>query len=353
LQTVKISDKVIGPGHPVFIIAEIGVNHNGEIELAKKLVLAAKKAGADAVKFQTFKADKLATAQAEKAAYQKQHDYGQEKQLAMLKQLELSEEVFVQLKDFSESQGILFLSTPFDEESADFLERIGIPAFKVSSGDLTNLPFLKHIAVKKKPLLLSTGMAYLNEIKEAVDCILAEGNNEIILFHCTSNYPPSIEDINLLALKTLRKKLNLPIGYSDHTLGDVAAVAAAALGAIIIEKHITLDCSLPGPDHRASMEPAEFSEMVKKIRIVERLLGSSEKKPVPAEEEIRLVARKSIVARVNITKGTKLTRDMLMLKRPGTGIPPKYLEQIIGCKVNRDIAIDETFTFECLEEDRL
>ncbi|MDI6917988.1 MAG: N-acetylneuraminate synthase, partial [Thermoplasmatales archaeon] len=300
---VKIGNRIIGKGNPCFIIAEAGVNHNGEMNLAKKLIDTAKNAKADAVKFQTFKTGKILIKEAPKAEYQKETT-GEGTQYEMIKKLELSEKDFKELAGYAKQRGIMFLSTPFDEESADLLEKLNVPAFKIGSGDLTNLPLLEYIAKKDKTIIISTGMATLDEVRDAVNAIKNAGNNQIILLHCTSNYPAKIGDCNLRAMHTLEKEFNVPVGYSDHTLGITVSVAAVAMGASVIEKHFTLDKNLPGPDHRASLEPDELKEMVKKIRNVEKALGTGEKKPAESEMETQKVARKSIVAKVNIQKGT-------------------------------------------------
>ncbi|MCL5884139.1 MAG: N-acetylneuraminate synthase family protein, partial [Deltaproteobacteria bacterium] len=269
MKAVKIEDRWVGEGHPCFVIAEAGVNHDGDIGQAMRLVDAAASAGADAVKFQAFKAEKLATPDAPKAAYQARATDASESQYRMLKRLELSEDDHRKLSDYCRRRGILFLSTPYDEESADFLSGIGIPAFKVSSGDLTNHPFLEHLAGKGKPVLLSTGMSSLPEVGEAIGVLRKAGAKEIVLLHAVSCYPADPADVNLKAIRTLSGEFDLPVGYSDHTLGVEVACAAVALGACMIEKHVTLDRNLPGPDHRASLEPGELETLVRGIRIVE------------------------------------------------------------------------------------
>ena len=345
---MKISNRVIGKGKPCFIIAEAGVNHNGKIELAKKLVDAAKNADADAVKFQTFKTEEVMVRTAPKAEYQKETT-GEGTQYDLIKKLELSEKDFKELAGYAKQKGIIFLSTPFDEESADLLEKLNVPTFKIGSGDLTNLLLLEHIAKKGKPIIVSTGMATLDEVEDAVNAVKNTGNNQLILLHCTSNYPANIEDCNLLAMHTLEKEFNVPVGYSDHTLGITVPVAAAAMGARVIEKHFTLDKNLPGPDHRASLEPDELKEMVKEIRNVEKALGTGEKKPAKSEIEIQKVARKSIVAKVNIAKGSIITKEMLTVKRPGTGLVPKYYYKIVGKKAKKNIKENELINWDMIE----
>jgi len=344
---VKINDKLIGEEEPCFIVAEAGVNHNGSVELAKKLIDAAKDAGADAVKFQTFKAESVVVKDAQKAEYQKETT-GEGSQYEMIKKLELTEEDFRELADYAEKKDIMFLSSPFDKESVDLLNELDVPAFKVGSGEITNFSLLKHIAKKGKPIILSTGMSTLGEIEEALDVIRSEGVEDIILLHCVSNYPARIEDVNLRAMGTLKQAFKLPVGFSDHTLGITAPIAAVALGACVIEKHFTLDRNLPGPDHKASLEPDELKEIVKDIREVEKALGNGIKKPTKEEEEVKKVARKSIVAKVDISKGAIITEEMLDVKRPGTGIEPKYLKFIIGRKTKEDIKKDDVIRFEMI-----
>lgn len=345
---IKIGNKWIGDKEPCFIIAEAGVNHNGDLEIAKRLVDCAKKAGADAIKFQTFKAENVATKYAKTADYQKK-DIGKEKnQLEMMKKLELDYEDFKKLKRYCDRKEIIFLSTPHSIDAIDFLEPL-VPAYKIGSGDLTNLPFLKRVAKKGKPIILSTGMANIDEVKEAVETIKINGCNEIILLQCVTSYPAKIEDVNLRVISNLQQLFNLPIGYSDHTLSIVVPVAAVAMGACIVEKHFTIDRTMPGPDHKASVEPDELKEMIQNIREVEKALGDGIKRPTAEEERIKKIVRKSIVAKVDIPKGTIITEDMLDVKRPGTGVPPKYLYQIVGAKAKTDIAKDEMIQWENIE----
>jgi N-acetylneuraminate synthase/N,N'-diacetyllegionaminate synthase len=343
---VRIGNRIIGENEPVFIIAEAGVNHNGDVELAKRLIDVAVEAGADAVKFQTFKAENVVTKVAPKAAYQIKNTDSTESQFDMAKKLELSEDDFRGIYRYARSKGLIFLSTPFDLESADFLEELGVPAFKVSSTDLTNLPFLEYVAEKGKPILLSTGMGTLGEIEDAVNTIRSAGNEEIILLHCITNYPAKIESLNLRAMQALREVFRVHVGFSDHSLGLYAPIAATALGAVVIEKHFTLDKNLLGPDHKASLNSKELKEMIRAIRMIEKALGDGIKKPTPEEEEIKKVVRKSIVAKVNIPEGSTITKEMLAFKRPGTGIPPKYYAKIIGKRARRNIRADELINWE-------
>ncbi len=350
MKLVKINNRIIGGDHQsVFVIAEAGVNHNGDIELAKKLVDIAVEAGADAVKFQTFKAKNIATRYASKARYQFKTTNSNESQYEMLKKLELGEGEFKELYRYARKKGIIFLSTPFDFESADFLEELGVPAFKISSTDLTNLPFLEYIAEKGRPIILSTGMGTLCEIEEAVNTIKNVGNEDIVLLHCITNYPTEFESLNLRAIQTLKATFKLPVGFSDHSRGIYAPIAAVALGAVVIEKHFTLNKNLSGPDHRASLDPEELREMITAIRLIEKALGDGIKRPTPEEEEIKKVVRRSIVAKVNIPKGAVITNEMLTFKRPGTGLPPKYYKEILGKKARRYIKADELIYWWDLE----
>src|SRR3989344_2351397 len=333
---VKIGNKFIGENQPVFIIAEAGVNHNGSLAMAKKLVDAAKAAGADAIKFQTFKSEDLVTQGAGMAKYQEKNTGKKESQLSMLKKLELKNQDFIALKKYCDKKNIMFLSTAHKKDAVDFLNPL-MPAFKIASGDLTNVPFLQAVAKNKKPMIVSTGMADMKEIQEAVATIIKAGNQKIIVLHCTTNYPCPLKEVNLKAMITMKKKFGLPVGYSDHTEGIWVSVMAAAMGATALEKHFTLDKSLPGPDHKASLEPKGLQEMVDKVREVEKILGSGIKKPTASEKNIALVARKSIVAKKDILKGQKVTGNMLTVKRPGSGIEPKYLNKIIGKYAKEDI----------------
>ena len=330
----------------VFIIAEAGVNHNGDIRLAYKLVDAAKEAGAGAVKFQTFKAENVVSKIAEKAEYQKETTNSEQSQYEMIKKLELSFEDFVKIKDYCDKKGVIFLSTPFDYESVDFLEGL-VPLYKVGSGEITNLPFLEYIAQKGKPIILSTGMSTLGEVEEAVKIITnVNPSLPLVLLHCVSNYPAKYEDINLKAMLTLKEAFKLPVGYSDHTLGIEIAIAAVALGAKVIEKHFTLDRGLPGPDHMASLEPDELKKMVKSIRNVEKALGIGIKKPAQSELEVIKAARRSLVAARDIRAGEVVKESDMLIKRPGTGILPKFKEMIIGMRLTKDVKKDNPFDWE-------
>ena len=330
----------------VFIIAEAGVNHNGSLDLAYQLIDVAKDAGADAVKFQTFKAENVVSKLADKAEYQKKTTGSDKSQLEMIKKLEISFENFVKLKKYCVEREIMFLSTPFDHQSIDFLYDL-IDIYKIPSGEIINYPYLKHIAAKNKPLIVSTGMANLGEVEEAINTIRAVNSKaKISLLHCTTNYPTPYEEVNLKAMQTLAAAFKLPVGYSDHTLGIEVPVAAVAMGAKIIEKHFTLDKKLPGPDHKASLEPGELKEMVKAIRNIEVALGDGIKKPNKSEIEIIKVARRSLIALRDIRAGEIIKESDITIKRPGTGIPPKFKEIIMGMKLINAIRQDEPFRWE-------
>jgi len=338
LDNIIIANKIIGKKQKVFIIAEAGVNHNGNINLAKKLIDAAKIAGVDAVKFQTFKSENLVIKNTKMTDYQKKNVGKKESQLKMLKKLELNYEDFIKLKKYCNKKKIIFLSTPHSKDAIDFLEPL-VSAYKIGSGDLTNLPFLKKIAKTKKPIVLSTGMANLKEVREAINVILPI-NKKLILLHCTTNYPCPLKEVNLRAMLTLKKEFNLPVGYSDHTLGIMVPIMAVALGARILEKHFTLDKNLPGPDHKASLNPKELEEMVMAVRDTEDALGSDKKIPTENERNVKKFVRKSIVAKIDIPKGNVIKKNMLTIKRPGIGISPKQINKIIGCVTKKNIRKD-------------
>lgn len=330
----------------VFIIAEAGVNHNGRLDLAYQLIDVAKDAGADAVKFQTFKSNNVVSRLADKAEYQKKTTGLDKSQLEMIKKLEISFDDFLKLKKYCDKKRIMFLSTPFDHQSIDFLYDL-IDIYKIPSGEITNIPYLKHIATKNKPIIMSTGMANLGEVEEAINTIWSiNSETQISLLHCTTNYPTPYEEVNLKAMLTLAAVFKLPVGYSDHTLGIEISVAAVAMGAKIIEKHFTLDKKLPGPDHKASLELGELKEMVKAIRNIEIALGDGIKKPNKSEIEIMKVVRKSLMATRDIRAGEIIKESDIAIKRPGTGILPKFKEIVIGMKLINDIRQDEPFRWE-------
>jgi len=324
----------------VYIIAEAGVNHNGSFELACKLVDAAKEAGADCVKFQTFKSANLVSCYAQKAEYQKATT-GDSSQQEMLKKLELSYDEFVELKKYCDKVGISFLSTPFDIESIKFLNTIDMPFWKIPSGEVINLPYLIEIAKTKKPVVMSTGMCEMYELDEAIKALKKYGAPEVILLHCNTEYPTPYEDVNLKAMDTMRHRFGLKVGYSDHTLGIEVPIAAVTLGASIIEKHFTLDRNMEGPDHKASLEPKEFADMVKCIRNIEKAMGTGEKTVSPSEMKNRAIARKSIVAKKCIKKGEILTEENITVKRPGDGINPMRWYEVLGTKAVRSFNEDE------------
>lgn len=334
----------------VFIIAEAGVNHNGDIKVAKELIKMAARCGADAIKFQTFKAKDCVNKQADKVGYQKENDKRIESQYEMLKRLELTYEEFGELKRECEKEGIIFLSTPFGKEALDFLVKLGITMIKLSSTEVTNHPYLRQVAQTGKPIILSTGMSYLQEVQEAVQVIRAEGNNRLYLLHCTTDYPTKLSDVNIKSMQTMKEKLGVEVGYSDHTEGMEAAIAAVVLGAKIIEKHITLDRKMQGPDHKASMEEGCFRQYIQGIRNAEMLLGDGVKQPTRIEEEMRMTVRRSIVAKKQLNPGTILTEDLLEYKRPATGLSPMYADKIIGKVVKRKVVKDGMIQLDDVED---
>jgi N,N'-diacetyllegionaminate synthase len=327
----------------VLVIAEAGVNHNGDLGMALKLVDVAAEAGADFVKFQTFSADRIVTAAARKADYQAATTGGDESQLSMLRRLELSAEAHAQIVERCRERSIGFLSTGFDIESVDFLIGLGIPLIKIPSGELTNLPYLRHVGAIGLPTVLSTGMAELEEVAQAIAALEAAGlpRSRLTVLHCTTEYPAPFADVNLRAMQAMRSAFGVEVGYSDHTPGIEVAIAAVALGASVIEKHFTLDRDLPGPDHRASLPPGELVAMVRAIRNVELALGSGDKRPSGSEVKNMAVARKSIVAARVIRAGEIFSADNLTIKRPGTGVSPMRWDDLIGRPARRDYAVDE------------
>ncbi len=332
------------------IIAEAGVNHNGNAELAKEMVEQAKGAGADYIKFQTFQPEKLVSRFAQKAEYQKETTRSQESQLDMLKGLALSRKDFQDLAEYCRELEIGFLSTPFDLESIDFLETFEMDFWKLPSGEVTNLPYLERIGRTGKPVVMSTGMCTLEEIGQALEVLNRTGAGAVTLLHCNTQYPTPMEDVNLNGMLTLKQEFSLPVGYSDHTLGIEVPIGAAALGAQVLEKHFTLDKKLEGPDHRASLEPEELKAMIKAVRNMERALGDGAKKPTPSERGNRAVARKSIVAKLSIQKGEVFTEENITVKRPGSGISPMRWYEVLGRAAERDFTEDELITITGLEE---
>ncbi len=326
----------------VFVIAEAGVNHNGSIKIAKKLIDVASNAGADAVKFQTFKAKNLATKNSKKASYQKNIN-SKENQFDMLKRLELNKKMHLQLIKHCKKKNIKFLSSPFDHESIEMLHKLGLDIIKIPSGEITNLPYLKHIGKLKKKIILSTGMANILEIKNALNILYKSGTKKknITVLHANTEYPTPMEDVNLRAMLTIGKKFNINIGYSDHTLGIEVSLAAVALGASCIEKHFTLDCNMEGPDHKASLEPGQLKTMIRAIRNVEKALGSSIKKLSKSEKKNLNIVRKSIVAISKIKKNEILNENNIAVKRPGGGISPMKWDEVLGTNAIKDYDEDE------------
>jgi N,N'-diacetyllegionaminate synthase len=327
----------------VLIIAEAGVNHNGDIKLARQLVDVAAEAGADLVKFQTFTADNLVTINAKKANYQNQTTNESESQHTMLHKLELSRDTHLMLIEHCKSRDIQFFSTGFDTESVDLLVELGLNRFKIPSGEITNLPYLRHIGRYGKPVILSTGMANQKEIEAALNVLEQAGTSRkcITVLHCNTEYPTPMTDVNLRAMLTIRDTFDVQVGYSDHTLGVEVAIAAVALGASVIEKHFTLDRNLPGPDHKASLEPDELKSMVSAIRNIEKALGAGIKCPSSSEQKNKSIARKSLVAVCPIRKGEAFSEENVTVKRPGTGISPMRWDEVLGCKAPRNFATDE------------
>jgi N,N'-diacetyllegionaminate synthase len=325
------------------IIAEAGVNHNGDMSMARRLIDVAAEAGADLVKFQTFQASRLVTTDAQKAEYQSNATGGDETQYAMLRKLELTREMHLELIDYCRTRGIGFFSTGFDEQSVDMLVELGLDRFKIPSGEITNLPYLRHVGHYGKPVILSTGMADLREIEMALDVLESAGTKraQITVLHCNTEYPTPMTDVNLRAMSTIRDTFGVEVGYSDHTLGIEVSIAAVALGATIIEKHFTLDRNLPGPDHKASLEPQELSAMVSAIRNIEAALGDGIKRPSPSESKNIAIARRSLVASREIRAGEVFTASNLAIKRPGTGISPMRWDDVLGRKATRDFAKDD------------
>lgn len=330
--------------HPsTLIVAEAGVNHNGSLKTALKLIEAATYAGVDAVKFQTFKADSLVSKNAPKAEYQKKTTSEEESQFVMIKNLELDENIHKELNGYCKQKDIIFLSSPFDLESIDLLNELGLEIFKIPSGEITNLPYLKKIGSILKKVIISTGMADLGEIEAALNILTDAGTSKenITALHCNSEYPTPFEDVNLLAMLSIKESFQIQVGYSDHTIGIEASIAAVALGSTIIEKHFTLDNNMPGPDHQASLEPNELKEMVVAIRNIEKAIGDGSKRPSVSELKNQCIVRKSIIAEKEIKKGEVFTKNNITTKRPGTGISPMEWDNILGKRARRNFAKDE------------
>jgi N,N'-diacetyllegionaminate synthase len=343
---ILIGQRVIGSGSRVFVVAEIGINHDGSVSQAERLIDAAAESGADAVKFQSYRVDRLLISSRDR--YAQQAD-GSESAYQMLRRCELSWDDQAKLKKHADDRGILFLSTPFDEDSADFLDSLGVPVFKIASGDITHIPLLRHVASKGKPILLSTGMSFLSEVADAIYHLKSAGAEEILLMHCVSSYPASPQDMNLRALETLQSYFELPVGLSDHSQGIVFSLVAIGLGAVLIEKHFTLDKNGAGPDHKASMDPNDLKLLVRGLRDVEAGLGDGRKRPSDTEEESRLFSRRSIVAAVDIRAHETIAPWMLTFKRPGTGLEPRYWEKLKGLNARRNIGKDTILQWDDLE----
>ena len=342
---VELGNGYIGDEERIFIIAEIGVNHNGDVNLAKKMIEAAAKSGADAVKFQTFIAEDMVTKDTKKAKYQEKNSKGSS-QIEMIKELELNEDEFFKLSNVAVENNVLFLSSPFDKKSVDLLDKLNVCGFKIGSGEINNFELIEYIENKGKPLIISTGMSTLDEVRQTYDFIT--NKDKLIILHCITGYPSKFEDANLKFINTLKEKFKVPIGFSDHSIGIELAIASVGLGVSVIEKHFTIDKTLDGPDHQASLEPNEFKAMVDSVRNVEIAMGNGERRLCESELEIKKVARKSIVAACDILKGSILDNNMLTIKRPGTGIEPKYLKSLIGKKAKVDIKKDSLIEYDFL-----
>jgi N-acetylneuraminate synthase/N,N'-diacetyllegionaminate synthase len=334
MRKIRIGDRIIGNEEPTFIIAEAGINHNGNIELAKKLIQEAAIAGANAVKFQMFKAEEFCS---------KNSEY-----FELFKTQEFSEDEWIEIAEFAKDIGIIFTASVFGEESADLLDKVESPVYKIASGDLTHLPLLNYVARKNKPIILSTGMSTIGEIEEAMSEIYKTGNQQLALLHCVSNYPTKYEETNLRTIQTLKDTFKVPVGFSDHTVGTIISAVTVAMGANIIEKHFTLDKNLSGPDHKLSLEPHEFREMIENIMAVERALGDGIKKPTKDEENIKKLVRRSITAKVEIPEKTIITKDKIKIVRPENGIEPKFVGLVVGRSAKKNIAQDETIKWDAV-----
>lgn len=347
-EFIEIGNRLIGDKHPVFIIAEIGVNHNGDPVIAERLIKAAADSGVDAVKFQTFKAEDLVAKNTSKDRYMKAETGSAESMYEMFKRLELPQDSYRSLKDLAESMGLIFFSSPFGEDAVDFLFNLGVKVFKIASAEITNLPLLRYIGRKGLPVILSTGMSSLDEVRAAVKALEDSGCKDIILLHATISHPARKEDLNLRVIGTLKNEFKFPVGYSDHTDDIFVPSLAVASGAVLIEKHFTLDKSMNGPDHCHSINPKEMTEMVRMIRDTEKILGFSNKDYVEVEKEVRILARRSVIARKNIPKGTRLDASMITTKRPGTGITPFDMDKVLGKSALVDISSDDVIKWEML-----
>jgi N,N'-diacetyllegionaminate synthase len=350
IQPVQIGEDLIGQGRPCFIIAEAGVNHNGDMDLAHRLIDRAAESGANAVKFQSFSAEKLVTSVAKKADYQVETTGKQDdSQYGMLKALELTTDQQVELKAHCEETGITYLCTPYENESVDMLDRMNVAAFKIASTDTTNIPFLRYLAEKKRSVILSTGMSTLGEVEQAINTLRTGGlEGKIVVLHCLAEYPAPINEVNLRAILTMQQAFRCPVGFSDHTPGVGASPWAVAIGACVVEKHFTLDRSLPGPDHRASLEPEELVNLVQTIRDVESALGDGIKRPMPSELSNKIYMRKSLVVRRDIRAGDKISADDLDCKRPGNGISPSWFDRVVGKRATSDLPKNSLLTLSSI-----
>lgn len=349
-QPILIGGRDVGPGEPVFVIAEAGVNHNGDVALAYKLVEAAHDAAVDSVKFQTFKAERVVTPKAPKAPYQLETTDPGESQIAMLRALELDERAYPKLMEECRARGLVFMSTPYNEEDIDFLVSLDVPALKLASIHAAEPSLLRAAAATGRPLILSTGMCTMAEVKNAVEVVHGAGNHNLIVLQCTTNYPSALEDANLRAMVTMRDELGIRIGYSDHTQTSTACIAAVAMGACVIEKHFTLDKTMPGPDQPTSLEPLEMRELVITLRATEMALGSGVKTPAASEARNMEGMRRGIVARHNIKKGHVFTASDLILKRPLSGIPPSAWDKVIGSVAAQDVKAGNALAWADLED---
>jgi N,N'-diacetyllegionaminate synthase len=332
---MNINGRYIGNNFPTYFIAEAGLNHNGDLNIAKKIIDAANDAGADAVKFQTFKTEKFVT---------KNNQY-----FDVFKNAELSYSDFDELNNYSKEKHVTFFSAPFDIESADYLNKINVPCFKIASSDLTNIPLIMHIAKMKKPMIISTGVSIMKEIEEAVNACYFQGNDQISLLHCIASYPTPYDEVNLTAINTMKKQFNHPVGYSDNGEPTLVDIAAVSMGANIIEKHFTLDKKMEGPDHSFSIDPSGLTELISQIRMIDKMKGNGEKLPQPSELFGKDALRKSLTAKSDLKLGEILTPDKILIKRPVGGIEPKYLDHIIGRKINKDISEDSLINWKDLD----
>lgn len=344
MKSIPIGSKVVGTDESPFIIAEAGSNHNQNLEIAKKLIDAASTAGVDAVKFQTFSAEKLVAESKLKAKHLDK--VSEDSTHTIFRKIELPREWHLELAKYAESKGLIFLSSPFDEEAVDLLDEIGVPAFKIASGDITNLPLLRYVAKKKKPMIISTGGSTLGEVEEAISVMKEAGNDEVVLLHCIASYPTMVEDVNLDSMITIQKAFNHLTGFSDHTLGIIAPVVAATMGAVMIEKHFTLDRKMIGPDHFYALEPSELKAMVENVRAVKKLKGTFTKQVAEAELECRKLGRRSIFAAVDIFAGSVITRENVTILRPAIGIEPKFMDVVVGRTAVLNIRKNEPITWE-------